>query len=149
MNPDRPFSGPVSVSVAGLSLLAIAAWSFTSGLTRELRLTRSGSSAQVATIQPPKPTPAAPRISPPPAVAAPAPDELAEAADAPQEPAPAPAHRTRHHDIPVLPALPPLTAEAAQEASPPPTTPAATSDGTDAAAEAPPSAPPRDVEPPT
>jgi translation initiation factor IF-2 len=147
MNPDRPFSGPVSVSVAGLSLLAIAAWSFTSGLTRELRLTRSGSSAQVATIQPPKPVPAAPRISPPPAASAP--DELAEAADAPQEPAPAPAHRAHRHEIPVLPALPPLTAEAAQEASPPPTAPAATSDGTDAAAEVPPSAPPRDAEPPT
>jgi hypothetical protein len=58
MNPARPFSGPISVSVAGLTLLALSAASFTSGLSHQMRAPRPNTSAKVVVITPaPAPTP--------------------------------------------------------------------------------------------
>jgi hypothetical protein len=59
MDAQRPFSGPLSVSMAGVTLLALSAASFTSGLTRQVRLQRSVGAealAHMAASQP-KPVP--------------------------------------------------------------------------------------------
>lgn len=83
----RPFTGPISVTLAALTLLALAAASFTSGLTRQMRLPRPVNTAQVV-VMPPKeapppgavgalaytapietPAPVKPRRHPPPAAA--------------------------------------------------------------------------------
>ena len=52
----RPFTGPASVSLAALTLVALAAASFTSGLTRQLRQPRPVNTAKVV-IMAPKETP--------------------------------------------------------------------------------------------
>jgi hypothetical protein len=76
MDAQRPFSGPVSVSVAGLTLLALSAASFTSGLTRQVRLQRSVGAEALAHMAAAQPKPApniqvatlaeAPPLQPPP-----------------------------------------------------------------------------------
>jgi hypothetical protein len=50
MDTPRPFSGPISVSLAALTLLALAVASFTSGLTRQMRLPRPVNTAQVVVM---------------------------------------------------------------------------------------------------
>lgn len=54
----RPFTGPASVSLAALTLVALAAASFTSGLTRQLRQPRPVNTAKVV-VMAPKETPVA------------------------------------------------------------------------------------------
>jgi hypothetical protein len=88
MDAQRPFSGPVSVSVAGLALFAISAASFASGLTRHARLQRSVGAEALAHMVAAQPKPA-PNVQ----VAT-----LAEADPVqPQPPvSPKPAHRHHH-----------------------------------------------------
>lgn len=52
--PDtaRPFTGPASVSLAALTLVLLAAASFTSGLTRQLRQPRPDNTAKVVVMSP-------------------------------------------------------------------------------------------------
>jgi hypothetical protein len=119
MDQDRPFSGPLSVSLAGLTLLAIAGWSFASGLSHELRVPRSQANSATVVVMPPK-------AAPPPASIG----TLAYMAP-PAEPAPPPPPRHVHRRplpqivTPVAPALP-------TDAPAPPT--GADAAGTDAAA---------------
>lgn len=94
--PPRPLTSPAVVGCAAVGLLAVAAASFTSGLTRQLRLPRPVNTARVV-VMPPKEAPApvdvfaymAPVAPPPVAVPArsrrhppPAPDEAPPAARA-------------------------------------------------------------------
>jgi len=54
--PPRPFTSPTAVGLAAFALLAVCAASFTSGLTRQLRLPRSVTTAKVV-VMPPKEAP--------------------------------------------------------------------------------------------
>jgi hypothetical protein len=55
MPPARPFTGPISVRLAGAALLALAAASFTSSLSHQLRQPRPDNSATVVVIEPREP----------------------------------------------------------------------------------------------
>ena len=81
MDAPRPFTDPISVSLAGLALLALATGSFTNALTRKLNLPRPVEGAAVVVLPPSD----APPPSPIPALAS------LEAA----EPAPKPRARPR------------------------------------------------------
>jgi hypothetical protein len=120
MDQDRPFSGPLSVSLAGLTLLAIAGWSFGSGLSHELRVPRSEANAATVVVMPPKPAP------PPASIGT-----LAYMAP-PAEPAakPPPPHRVHHKPLPQI--IAPVTPAPPPDASAQPTT--AEAAGADAAA---------------
>jgi hypothetical protein len=111
MDTSRPFSGPISVTLAALTLLALAAASFTSGLTRQMRLPRPVNTAQVV-VMPPKATPPPTPIG---ALAYTAPAEL-----------PAPV-KPRRHTPPAATETPP---------TPPSETPAGALAATDSAGEA-------------
>lgn len=54
----RPFTGPASVGFAAVMLLALAVASFTTGLSRQLRLPRPDNTAKVVVV-PPKEAPQA------------------------------------------------------------------------------------------
>jgi hypothetical protein len=112
MNPDRPFSGPVSVTLAGLTLLGVAAWSFASGLSHEMRVPRGEATLAKVVVLPPK--------APPVPAAADALAYLSQPAAPSPAPA-APARRPRRRPAPpeiVVPAPPPLTAPGALAQAP-------------------------------
>jgi len=58
MDMARPFSGPTSVTIAGLTLVGLAAASFTVSLWRQLDHPRPDNSARVVVMAPTEPPPA-------------------------------------------------------------------------------------------
>ena len=130
MNMERPFSGPISLTLAGLMLAAIAAWSFASGLSHALRQPRADATTAQVVLLSPTPQPDAPQAA-----------SLADMAAAGQQsPPPPPRHR------PQAQTKPPIAPEPTP--APPPQAPAAADQATDAAAATPaPEAPPASAEP--
>ncbi|CAN7414823.1 hypothetical protein LJR225_002654 [Phenylobacterium sp. LjRoot225] len=59
MDTARPFSGPISVTLAGLILVALAVASFTASLWRQLDLPRPDRGAKVVVVSSQAPPPAA------------------------------------------------------------------------------------------
>jgi hypothetical protein len=119
MGKDRPFSGPLSVSLAGLTLLGIAGWSFASGLSHELRVPRSEASTATVVVMAPQPAP------PPASIGM-----LAYMAPPAEPPPPPPAPRHVHHKaLPqIIEPVAPITPTALAQST------SAEAAGTDAAA---------------
>jgi hypothetical protein len=130
MPPTRPFTDPTSVSLAGIALLILAAASFTSSLSHQLRQPRPDDSATVVVVEPkdarlssaydvlvnPEPArPGAPNVRPhaQPAPAARAADALGPPADAPEIAASAADHATATATAATAPETAPEAANAA------------------------------------
>jgi WAS/WASL-interacting protein len=120
MDTARPLSGPASVWLAGVTLVGLAAASFTSGLSHQLNQPRPDHSAKVIVIAPLEPAP--------PVAATP---QLALASTAAQAAPPAPHRRLRPTVDPTVDLV---------SAPPPPqsTTPTGTAGDVAATAPAPP-----------
>jgi hypothetical protein len=101
MDMARPFSGPVSVTIAGLTLVALAAGSFAASLWRQLEQPRPDASAKVVVIAPTEPPVATTTL----ALATPAAQAPAKAAPAPRPVRAAPDVETPMQ--PIEPALAP------------------------------------------
>jgi len=119
MEARRPFTDPISVSLAGLAILALALASFATGLVRTLQLPRAVETANVVVMPPsdappPLPRPALaqlePALAPKPRPKLAPPTEPTEAApEPPQFAAPPPS-------LPPAP-MSPSTAEVADDAA--------------------------------
>jgi hypothetical protein len=122
MASERPFSDPISVGVAGAGLLAIAAASFASGLSHQLRAPPAETvTAQVVVM------PARPDLGPPPSASLAYLDAIA-----PPAPAPKPAAQPHRHVR--APMAEPDTVGSPLDIAPAAAAGAATAQGVDAAA---------------